>query len=267
MKEDAVSQVSSPVERFYACLAAGDRAGALGLLDPGIEWTEAESTPYFRGTLRGVDAIVSGLFGPLAHDFTAFAAMPHEFVHDGNRVVVFGRYSGVAKNFERALSAPFVHSWTLADGRLRRFVQYTDSAAWNEALLGPSISAEKLGQNKQTAVAFYRKAVFEGDVDTAVRLYGGTSYTQHTPFAADGFEGLREYVKWIVANYPHTRGEIRRVFADGDFVLLHCHWTGFFGKNGDAIVDIFRVAAGKVVEHWDVIQAIPDTSLNANTMF
>jgi predicted SnoaL-like aldol condensation-catalyzing enzyme len=42
---------------------------------------------------------------------------------------------------------------------------------------------------------------------------------------------------------------------------------GFFGKNGDAIIDIFKVEAGKIVEHWDVIQAIPDTSLNNNTMF
>jgi predicted SnoaL-like aldol condensation-catalyzing enzyme len=124
-----------------------------------------------------------------------------------------------------------------------------------------------LEENKRIAVAFYELAVFAGDVDTAVRLYGGASYTQHTPFAANGFDGLRNYVKWIVETYPNTRGEIKRVFADGDFVLLHCRWTGFFGKNGDAIVDIFRLADRKVVEHWDVIQAIPETSLNENTMF
>ncbi|WP_216849842.1 nuclear transport factor 2 family protein [Acidisoma sp. L85] len=125
----------------------------------------------------------------------------------------------------------------------------------------------KLEENKKIVVAFYQKALFEGDVDTAVQLYGGKSYTQHTPFAADGFNGLRSYVKWIVGNYPKTRGEIKRVFADGEFVVLHCHWTGFFGKNGDAIIDIFRLEKGKIVEHWDVIQAIPDTSLNENTMF
>jgi predicted SnoaL-like aldol condensation-catalyzing enzyme len=125
----------------------------------------------------------------------------------------------------------------------------------------------QLEDNKRVVTAFYTKAIFEGDVDTALRLYGGTSYTQHTPFAADGFDGLRQYVKWIIEHYPKTRGEIKRVFADGDYVLLHCHWTGFFGKNGDAIIDIFRLENRKVVEHWDVIQAIPDTSLNSNTMF
>jgi predicted SnoaL-like aldol condensation-catalyzing enzyme len=126
---------------------------------------------------------------------------------------------------------------------------------------------QKLEENKRIVVGFYQKALFEGDVDTAVQLYGGKTYTQHTPFAADGFDGLRNYVKWIAANYPNTHGEIKRVFAEGNFVLLHCHYTGFFGENGDAIIDIFRVDDGKVVEHWDVIQAIPEIPLNGNTMF
>jgi predicted SnoaL-like aldol condensation-catalyzing enzyme len=125
----------------------------------------------------------------------------------------------------------------------------------------------KLEENKQAVVGFYQKALFEGDVDTAIRLYGGKTYKQHTPFAKDGFDGLRNYVMWIAKNYPNTRGEIKRVFAEGDHVLLHCHYTGFLGENGDAIIDIFRLEDGKVVEHWDVIQAIPKTSLNENTMF
>ena len=130
-----------------------------------------------------------------------------------------------------------------------------------------SANGRKLEDNKRTVIAFYHKALFERDVDTAISLHGGRSYTQHTPFAADGFEGLRNYINWIAENYPNTKGEIERVFADGDFVLLHCHWTGFFGKNGDAIIDIFRLEDGKIVEHWDVIQAIPKTALNENSMF
>jgi predicted SnoaL-like aldol condensation-catalyzing enzyme len=126
---------------------------------------------------------------------------------------------------------------------------------------------KKVEENKRSVVGFYQKALFEGDVDTAVWLYGGKTYKQHTPFAADSFDGLRNYVRWIAEEYPNARGEIKRVFADGDYVLLHCHYTGFLGENGDAIIDIFRVEYGKVVEHWDVIQAIPKTSLNENTMF
>ena len=95
------------------------------------------------------------------------------------------------------------------------------------------VDVEKLEDNKRTVTAFYKKALFEGDVDTAVRLYGGKTYTQHTPFAANGFDGLRNYVKWIAEKYPNTQGEIKRVFADGDYVILHCHYTElFFGRKG-----------------------------------
>jgi ketosteroid isomerase-like protein len=124
----------SVVQSFYDLLAKGDVPDALGMLDPDIEWTEAERTPNFSGTMKGVDAVVSGLFAPLGRDFKTFITAPHEFVTDGERVVSFGRYSGVAKSTDRLMSAPFVHVWTVSNNRLRRFLQYTDSASWNEAL-------------------------------------------------------------------------------------------------------------------------------------
>jgi hypothetical protein len=61
---------------------------------------------------------------------------------------------------------------------------------------------KKSEENKKTVVGFYQKALFEGDVDTAIRLYGGKTYKQHTPFAADGFDGLRNYVEWIAEIIP-----------------------------------------------------------------
>ncbi len=122
------------VKHFYDWLASGNSAAALALLHPDIEWTEAERTPYFAGTMCGVDAVVAGLFEPLMHDFEDFTTVPSDFLHDGRRVASFGRYAGTAKSTGRAMSAPFVHLWTVEDGRLRHFTQFTDSAAWNEAL-------------------------------------------------------------------------------------------------------------------------------------
>ena len=70
------------------------------------------------------------------------------------------------------------------------------------------------------------------------------------------------------ANRPDAHGEIKRVFADGDYVILHSHWHGLSDNpRGEAVVDIFRWENGKVVEHWDVIQPIPETAANNNTMF
>ena len=119
--------------------------------------------------------------------------------------------------------------------------------------------------NKDIAVAFY-KAVTEGRVEDGFRLYAGpaTTYRQHNPLIEDGMEGLRKVAPWLT----DARCEIKRVFADRDYVILHSHWHGLSDNpHGEAVVDIFRLEDGKVVEHWDVIQPIPATSANGNTMF
>jgi predicted SnoaL-like aldol condensation-catalyzing enzyme len=122
--------------------------------------------------------------------------------------------------------------------------------------------------NKDIAVAFYKRALFEGQVEDAFRLYAGVPYRQHNPLIEDGMEGVKKFVAWVMANHPDARCEIKRVFADGDYVILHSHWHGLSDNpRGEAVVDIFRLEGGKAVEHWDVIQPIPETSANANTMF
>jgi predicted SnoaL-like aldol condensation-catalyzing enzyme len=81
-------------------------------------------------------------------------------------------------------------------------------------------------------------------------------------------EAVRKFVAWIMANHPDAHGEIKRVFADGDYVILHSHWHGLSDNpRGEAVVDIFRLENGKMVEHWEVIQPIPETAANNNTMF
>ena len=122
--------------------------------------------------------------------------------------------------------------------------------------------------NKANTVAFHTKAVFEGDVENAFRLYGGAPYRQHNPLIGDGMDGLRKFVAVLKANRPNAHGEIKRVFADGDYVILHSQWHGLSDSpRGEAVVDIYRSENGKVVEHWDVIQPIPETAANNNTMF
>ncbi len=122
--------------------------------------------------------------------------------------------------------------------------------------------------NKDIAVDFYKKALFEGHVDEAFRLYAGVPYRQHNPLIEDGLDGVKKFVAFVMANHPDAHCAIKRVFADGDHVILHSHWHGLSDNpRGEAVVDIFRLEGGKVVEHWDVIQPIPETSANANTMF
>jgi len=127
-------------------------------------------------------------------------------------------------------------------------------------------SAKTLEANKKLVVAFYDAAINKKDYATAAS-YLGAQYKQHNPTAADGAEGLKGFIDFLKSKFPNQKGEIKSVIAEGDKVVLHVHSTRGDGTPGRAIVDIFRVENGKVVEHWDVIQDIPEKAANSNGMF
>jgi predicted SnoaL-like aldol condensation-catalyzing enzyme len=127
--------------------------------------------------------------------------------------------------------------------------------------------AKQMEENKKTIAAFYDAVLNQKDFDKASQ-YLGPRYTQHNPTAADGPEGLKGFVNnFLKAKFPNNKSEIKRIFADGDYVIVHVHAVREPGTRGNAIVDIFKLENGKVVEHWDVVQPIPETAANNNGMF
>ena len=104
------------------------------MLSSGVEWTEAERSPYYAGTVIGSGAIVDTVLAPIGRDFEDFACAPEDFISQDGRTVSFGLYTGRAKAGGGVLKASFVHVWTVKDGEITRFVQYTDSAVWADAL-------------------------------------------------------------------------------------------------------------------------------------
>jgi predicted SnoaL-like aldol condensation-catalyzing enzyme len=115
-------------------------------------------------------------------------------------------------------------------------------------------------------LAFYEKGLNQKDADAAL-AYVGDRYTQHNPNGQDGPEGFRKFIAFLREKFPNSHSEIVRSFVDGDYVILHVHAVREPGTRGNAIVDIFKLENGKIVEHWDVVQPIPETSANKNTMF
>jgi predicted SnoaL-like aldol condensation-catalyzing enzyme len=126
--------------------------------------------------------------------------------------------------------------------------------------------ANTLAANKRLVVALYNAAINEKNFEQAATFLG-PEYRQHNPTAGDGPSGLRDYIDMLKVKHPAQHGEIRKIVAEGDLVVLHVHSTRGDGTPGRAIVDIFRVEQGKVVEHWDVIQNIPETTASGNGMF
>ena len=120
--------------------------------------------------------------------------------------------------------------------------------------------------NKKVVLDFYEKAINQKNFEAAA-VHFGPRYTQHNPNAADGPEGLKAFLGFLREKFPASRSEVKRAFTDGDYVILHVHAVREPGTRGSAIVDIFKLEGGKIVEHWDVVQPIPEKALNANGMF
>ena len=128
-----MEDTESIVQKLYAALASGDVAGAVALMNPRIEWLEAEHTPYYTGLVIGPDKVVETVLEPVNKDFENFAVNKQNYITQGSRTAAIGVYTGRQRQTGRELRAPFVHVWEVIDGKIVRFTQYTDSGAWAEA--------------------------------------------------------------------------------------------------------------------------------------
>jgi predicted SnoaL-like aldol condensation-catalyzing enzyme len=130
-----------------------------------------------------------------------------------------------------------------------------------------SKAKSKTEQNKEIAVAFFNMIFTDHKVEEAFKLYSDPIYKQHNPMAASGAQAAIGFLGPFLKSNPNYKGEIKHVIAEGELVAIHNHVTSGPNDRGRAVVDIFRVVNGKVVEHWDVIQDVPAKSANENTMF
>jgi predicted SnoaL-like aldol condensation-catalyzing enzyme len=140
------------------------------------------------------------------------------------------------------------------------------SAAATLGVAAPHAADGVREANKATVLAFYDTALNQLNVDGAT-AYFGPHFINHNPRAEDGIGGFRALFEGMKQQSLQPRTEVKRVFADGDFVVLHVHLKFQPEELGLAIVEFFRLEHGKIVEHWDVRQPVPETAANSNGMF
>jgi len=133
-------------------------------------------------------------------------------------------------------------------------------------LLIPTAHAADPEANRKTVLEFYEAGLNRKDFEAASK-YFGPKYIQHNPGAPDGIEGFKAFLAFLRDKFPNSHSEIKKSFAEGDYVISHVHAVREPGTRGRAIVDIFRLENGKVVEHWDVAQDIPEKMPHSNGMF
>ena len=120
--------------------------------------------------------------------------------------------------------------------------------------------------NRQLVVGFYERVFNQHDVAGGAKVLAD-GYRQHNPDLPDGKAPFVSFFTGYFKNNPNSKAVIRRTATDGDLVWLHVHDSNGAQDRGQAVVDIFRVKNGQIVEHWDVLQPIPERSANDNTMF
>lgn len=134
-------------------------------------------------------------------------------------------------------------------------------------LVASAAHAQNSAQNKALVLDFFRLMFQEHQVQEAMQRYVATPFVQHNPYLEAGAAPLADFLELYFSQHPQASAEIRRVVAEGNLVVVHSHAKESPEDRGQSVIDIFRVADGKIAEHWNVSQDIPENPANATGMF
>ena len=143
---------------------------------------------------------------------------------------------------------------------------HADQAQAHDLVYDLAMQEVQEAANRDLVTAFWNQLFNQHDASVVDTMVGDT-YIQHNPGFKDGKANFKTAITGFLQEFPNSSAEIKHIGASGDLVYIHNHVKVSPEDRGQAAMDIFRVQNGKIVEHWDILQDIPETSENTNTMF
>jgi predicted SnoaL-like aldol condensation-catalyzing enzyme len=218
-------------------------------------------------TLKGLATSVHAQFPDAAYDIKRVISEGDLVLVHSNVVLTPGTRGSAVFDIFRFQGGKIAEHWDVGQTVPESSVNGNDmfsTVSWPRvAEPGPGFLT---AYNKKLVTAAFDQLLVKKDL-SAVDRYWGSEYHQHNPNIADGVAGVKSGLGAYFAAFPELKVEPKRVIAEGDLVAVHSHYIPAPGERGQAVVDLFRVRDGKIVEHWDVLQDVPESSANENGMF
>lgn len=218
-------------------------------------------------TLKGLAAAVSGQFPDAVYDIERVVSQGDLVLVHSNVVLTPGTRGSAVFDIFRFQGGRIAEHWDVA--------QEVPESSANGNDMFSTVSRPRTSEpgpawltsyNEKLVTKAFDRLLVRKDL-SAVDTYWGPEYHQHNPNIPDGVAGVRAGLGAYFQQFPDLAVSRKRVIAEGDLVAVHSHYVNAPGERGQAVLDLFRVRNGKIVEHWDVLQDVPATSANDNTMF
>ncbi|MFE7840789.1 ester cyclase [Streptomyces sp. NPDC057474] len=218
-------------------------------------------------TLKGLAGVMSRQFPDAAYDIKRVVSQGDLVLVHSNVVLTSGTRGSAVFDIFRFQGGRIAEHWDVA--------QEVPESSANGNDMFSTVSRPRTGEpgpawltsyNEKLVTKAFDRLLVRKDL-SALDKYWGPRYHQHNPNIPDGVAGAKAGLGGYFQQFPDLAVSRKRVIAEGDLVAVHSHYVNAPGERGQAVLDLFRVRNGKIVEHWDVLQDVPATSANDNTMF